>query len=108
MIATATRPMCNPKITNTCQKAPTINPAAIGLNAYTHIIAFPITVANQFAIGPITMKPSGAAIKRTIIGTKNVLTTSGITFFNVLSKYEAKKFVKRIGKTVDVYVTLIV
>ena len=103
-MAMATSPQCKPKITRTCQNAPTSNPANNGLKLYKPIAPAPIKLAAHVEIGPIIKNVNGTIIINVKNGTKNAFTTSGITFFKNFSNLDAKNTENTIGITLCVYV----
>lgn len=97
-----TSPQCKPKTTKTCQMAPKMKPAKMGLNVYTAKLPAPIAVPNHVEIGPITRNVTGTTTSAAQNGTKNVLTTSGIIFLKKGSTFEVNQTAKIIGITDDV------
>ena len=76
------RPQCRPKITNTCQKVPTIIPAIIGEKSMTEVTPADIRLDRKVATGPKTMKPRTSEHSSVNIGTRKFATTSGTIFAN--------------------------
>ena len=101
-IAIGISPQCSPNITNTCQKVPISAPASIGLILESSIVNAPTAWAAHVVTGPIVRNVSGTITSNVQKGTRNVLTTSGITLVKNFSILAAKKTATITGTTLDV------